>query len=144
MNLVRFQKPAYMFTMNDLLNDFMNDYSNSASRSASCVTPAVNISENEKAYQMEFLAPGFEKENFSITNKDGVLTVKGEIQKDENQAVNYTRKRFSIQSFERSFKIPENVDAEAISAKYTNGILVVELAKKEVVVEKSELNIPIL
>lgn len=143
MNLVRFQKPAYMLSMNSLLNDFMNDYPNTASRSANTHSPAVNILDNEKAFTLEFLAPGFEKENFEIANKDGVLTVKGEAKQDENQTDNYTCKRFSIQSFERAFTLPENVDVESINAKYTNGILTIELPKKEVVVEDKIKNIPI-
>ena len=142
MNLVRFQKPAYMLSMNSLLSDFINDYSYSTNNSVSCQSPAVNVLENDKAFTLELLAPGFEKDSFSITNKDGVLTVKGELKEDKKES-NYTRMRFSIQSFERSFNTPDNVDAEAISAKYNSGILFIELPKKEVVVENNVTNIPI-
>ena len=96
------------------------------------------------SFKLEFLAPGFDKENFSITNKDGVLTVSAEVKKEESQANNYTQKRFSIQSFERAFKLPDTVDVEKIAAKYSNGILKVELLKKEVGPEPEIRNIPIM
>lgn len=143
MNLVRFQKPAYMLSMNSLLSDFMNDYSNTVTRSTNATSPAVNILEDEKTFKLELLAPGFEKENFSIINKEGILTVIGEVKQDESKTDNYISKRFSIQSFERAFNLPENIDIEAINAKYTNGILTVELPKKEVVVDDKATNIPI-
>ena len=43
----------------------------------------------------------------------------------------YTRKEFNFSSFERSFSIPENVDADGILAKYENGILHITLPKME-------------
>ncbi|MFA9391486.1 MAG: Hsp20/alpha crystallin family protein [Prolixibacteraceae bacterium] len=144
MNLVRFQKPAYGLSMNNILNELMNENTMWTNRPVDHQTPAVNIKEMDDSFELEFLAPGFDKENFSITNKDGVLTVSAELKKEESKENNYTQKRFSIQSFERAFKLPETVDVEKIAAKYTNGILKVELLKKEVGPEQEMRNIPIL
>lgn len=143
MNLIRFHKPGYMLSMNSLFNDVLNESTYMGSRFINNQTTAVNIIENEKAFELELLAPGFEKDNFSITNKDGVLNIKAELNGDENQKVNYTQKRFSIEPFERAFNLPDNVDIEGISAKYSNGILTVELPKKEIHVENTVTNITI-
>ena len=47
----------------------------------------------------------------------------------EEKETDYARKEFSYYSFERSFTLPENVDAESISAKYEDGILKLNLKK---------------
>jgi HSP20 family protein len=50
----------------------------------------------------------------------------------EEKEEDYTRKEFSYSSFERSLQLPENIADEKIKAKYDNGILKFNLAKKEV------------
>jgi len=62
-----------------------------------------------------------------------VLTLSSE-KKNENEikeGETYTRREYSYQSFSRSFTLPNTVDAEKISAKYENGILCIEIPKKE-------------
>jgi HSP20 family protein len=94
--------------------------------------PSVNISNNEKDFGLEFAVPGFDKGDFEISAKDGILHVKAEKKTEtEEKEENYTRKEFHYSNFERSFSIPDNVNDEAISAKYENGILHVSLPKME-------------
>jgi HSP20 family protein len=131
MNLVRFQKPAYAFNVNNLLYEMLREVERPV-KAAHCASVPVNIEENEKGYVLNFVAPGFEKEQFSIKNSNGVLTVKGEKKADENNTNEIRRKEYFAADFERSFDLPDSVDSEKISAKYINGILVVELPKKEV------------
>lgn len=106
--------------------------------------PSVNISESEKLYNIEVSAPGFNKEDFSIEVEEGVLTLKGE-HKEENKTEekNFVRKEFNAGSFTRRFNLTELVDEDRIDAKYENGILKIELPKKEEVKAKSLKNIPI-
>lgn len=94
--------------------------------------PSVNISNSEKSFGLEFAVPGFEKKDFSITAKDGMLVVKAEKSAENKvEKKDYTRREFRYSSFERSFSIPENVNTDAIQAKYENGILHIELPKME-------------
>jgi HSP20 family protein len=94
--------------------------------------PAVNILESEKDFQIEFNAPGFVKENFKIELEKNLLSVSAEHSVEINEEnKNYTRREFSFSSFKRSFNLPETVNAEAIDAKYENGILRLMLPKKE-------------
>jgi HSP20 family protein len=55
-----------------------------------------------------------------VTLSDGILTVKGE---------NYHRVERSYGSFERSFRIPEKVEAETVDAAYKDGVLKLTLKK---------------
>ncbi|MBL7911553.1 MAG: Hsp20/alpha crystallin family protein [Bacteroidia bacterium] len=92
--------------------------------------PAVNIKEGNKEFNMDFVAPGFKKDDFKISVDNNVLTIsaeKEEEKKEENKR--FTRKEFSYHSFSRSFTLPENVNAEKIDAKYEAGILNLSVPK---------------
>lgn len=87
--------------------------------------------ENEQEYQLEYLVPGFKKEEIKVANEQNVLTVKAEkktVTTDEQKR--YTRKEFSFSSFKRSFTLPENINAEQMVAKHEHGILCVIIPKK--------------
>jgi HSP20 family protein len=96
--------------------------------------PAVNLKENEHAYQIEVAALGLKKGDFKLNYDNGRLTISSE-KKDEKQEKNggkITRREFSYQSFQRSFSIPDDVvNADKISAKYHDAILHVTLPKRE-------------
>lgn len=94
--------------------------------------PAVNIAEKDQAYEVEIAIPGMKKEDISIHVDKGILEVSGETktEKEEKDEKKYTRKEFSYTSFHRSFHLPENVDDTSIKAKYEEGILKLEIAKK--------------
>ncbi|RZL66687.1 MAG: Hsp20/alpha crystallin family protein [Pedobacter sp.] len=95
-------------------------------------SPNVNIHENETAYVIELAAPGLKKEDFQINLKKDMLSVWAEVKKDETQiAKDYTRKEFDFSSFARSFNLPETADGEKITAEYKDGILVINIGKKD-------------
>lgn len=94
----------------------------------------VNISETEKTYELELVAPGLQKEDFSVSLHNNVLTVSFEHKQEskvEDNKKNYVRQEFSMQSFSRSFNLDETIDAENINAQYENGLLHLTLPKKE-------------
>jgi HSP20 family protein len=95
--------------------------------------PAVNVLEEKDKFILEVAAPGMEKKDFEITVKEGVMTVKAEKEeKIEETEKGYTRREYDFHSFERSFWLPENVNAEKVDAKYENGVLKLILPKIEV------------
>ncbi|KQN38632.1 heat-shock protein [Pedobacter sp. Leaf41] len=95
-------------------------------------SPNVNIHENETAYVIELAAPGLKKEDFQINLKKDTLSVWAEVKRDETQvAKDYTRKEFDFSSFARSFNLPETADGEKITAEYKDGILVINIGKKD-------------
>ena len=96
--------------------------------------PAANVREDDKNYAIELALPGFTKDEISISFEDEVLTITaGHQPKEEVKGPKYTWNEFGYKSkYERSFQLPETVNADNISASFENGILLVTLPKKEV------------
>lgn len=97
-------------------------------------SPAVNIKETDKAFEIEIAAPGMTKEDFSIrVDNDEELVIaleKKHNHKEENKDENYLRREFSYTSYHQAFTLPENIDIEAIKANINNGVLGIVLPKK--------------
>jgi len=94
--------------------------------------PALNIKETDDNFEIELAAPGFAKKDFEVTIEDNCLNISAEKStSEEEKEDNYTRREFSYNSFERALQLPENIKQEAIKAKYKDGILSFNLAKKE-------------
>ena len=97
--------------------------------------PAVNIAENDKVYSVEVAAPGFKKEDFKVKVEDDILTISAETKsekKEDGKEKEYTRREYNYNAFTRSFRLPDNVKDDSISASYKDGILVLELPKSKV------------
>lgn len=94
--------------------------------------PAVNVEEREKDFSLSFAVPGKSKDDFDIEVDKDVLSVSANAQDNyENTDERYTRREFSYQSFKRSFTLPDSVDTTKIKAKYTDGILTIDLPKRK-------------
>ncbi|MBX9784566.1 MAG: Hsp20/alpha crystallin family protein [Chitinophagaceae bacterium] len=117
--------------INSIFDELFNELPAFGRNISNYFAPAVNISENAEAYHMEVIAPGRTKEDFSIAVDKDLLTISYEKKEDvKAEGVKNLRKEFSLQSFKRSFSLDEKVNADAIQAKYENGILKVFLPKK--------------
>ena len=131
MKLARFNNYHPSMFDNWFDNDLFNwEYNN---HQAEATLPAVNIKENADAFKVEMAVPGFDKKDFKINLDHNVLTIASE-KKVENEHKNgerYTCREYSYQSFCRSFTLPEAANGDKISAKYENGILNVEIPKRE-------------
>jgi HSP20 family protein len=94
--------------------------------------PSVNIREDEKNFVLELAVPGIDRNDLKIDMNEDVLTVSSETRNEsEDNRNGYKRKEFSYASFSRSFYLPENVDRDAITANYKDGVLSVQLPKQE-------------
>jgi len=116
-----------------LLSDFFDDdrlFNSPWLRGQSM--PAVNVKENEKNYEVELAAPGFNKGDFNISLEQGVLTISAEKKEEtEKKEDRYTRREFGYTSFSRSFTLPKNTSEEDVKASYENGVLRLSIAKKD-------------
>jgi len=94
--------------------------------------PAVNIKEREGEFEVEVAAPGLQKEDFKVALEDRMLVISAEKKlENEDSEKDYKRKEFYYSSFRRAFELPENVEEDKIKAKYENGLLVLNIPKKE-------------
>jgi len=92
--------------------------------------PAASITESDKEYTIKADLPEVKNEDIDVKLDNGVLTIKGErhLEKSSEDEVEHRRESF-YGSFSRSFSLPEDVDATAISAKSKDGVLTVRLPK---------------
>ena len=96
--------------------------------------PAVNISEDDKSFCVDIVAPGFKKDDFKVNVEDDMLTISAEAKSEkteEDKKKQYTRREYSHSSFTRSFKLPENAKDDTISADFKDGILKLTIPKSE-------------
>jgi HSP20 family protein len=105
--------------------------------------PAVDIAETPKGYEITAELPGIDEKNIEVKYADGTLTIKGE-KKDEKEEKkeNYYLSERNYGSFQRSFRVPDGVDADKVEASFKNGVLTVTLPKTPEV-EKKEKRIEI-
>ncbi|MDX8339555.1 Hsp20/alpha crystallin family protein [Draconibacterium sp. IB214405] len=147
MNLVRFENPRYNVNrtlVDELFNNFLKSDYHENYVNNSGVSPATNVFETEKEFKIEVLLPGFVKEDLQLNVHKNVLTVKVEKEEKENNEVyKYAHREFGAKNFEKKYRLPKSVDAEKISAKFENGILNIELPKKEEALEKEPLEIKV-
>ncbi len=95
------------------------------------VRPAVNVIENGSSFRIEVAAPGLEKEDFRVGIDKNVLSIEVNKKFIEAEGETYKRREFGYFEFKRSFQLPETVDSEGVGASYQNGILLINLPKKE-------------
>ena len=107
----------------DLFPSFEQDWS---------MNPAVNIIEDSQNFKVELAAPGLNKEDFMVQVEKNVLEISAE-KKDEKEIQNqkYLRKEFRYSEFKRTFSLPSYVDTEKILATHKNGVLTVEIPKRD-------------
>jgi len=93
-------------------------------------TPAVDVTEDEKAYRITAEVPGLEEKNIDVTVLGDRLTLKGEkrYEKDEEDKNRHMSER-AYGSFQRSFALPGGVDRDRIAANLEKGVLTITLPK---------------
>ena len=134
MTLVKFANGQKNHTVNPFFSDVFDSLLSESvwSDKLSSRVPAVNIAETENEFHIELAAPGLKKEDFKINIDKNVLSVSAE-KKTENvdEGKKYSKKEYSYNSFVRSFTLPETADYAKIEAEYTDGVLKLNVAKKE-------------
>lgn len=95
--------------------------------------PKSNIKESKNSFLIELSIPGFNKDDIELNIDNDILSIKSSIENViNNKDENVLYKEFSYNSFERTFKIPENVNKDKINAKFDLGLLKITLPKKEI------------
>ena len=93
-------------------------------------TPAVDIVEQDKTYEVTAELPGMDEKNIEVKVANGMLTIKGEKKEEkEEKRKDYYHSERRYGSFERRFQIPEGVDTGKIDASFKKGVLTVMLPK---------------
>jgi HSP20 family protein len=108
--------------------------------SAARWVPTVDVIEQQDHYVLKADLPGIDRKDIEIVYEEGELTLKGE--RSDNSVSDYDgykRVERSYGAFQRTFRMPDNIDADAITAKSNNGVLEVCIPKQEKAQKKIEV-----
>lgn len=122
----------------DLFDDFFRDDDFLARKQPSLMK--TDIKEKKDKYVIEVDLPGCEKENIDLSLNNGYLEISAKTIKEENndEDEKYVRQERYYGECSRSFYIGDELTQEDISAEFKNGILKIEVPKKEVKEENPE------
>lgn len=101
---------------------------------ANPLLPAANILEEKEKFLVQLAVPGLKKEDFKIELKEKLMTISVYKTPEKGQEAtqpSYSLKEFGFTSFKRSFTLPETIELEAITAQYEQGILQLDIPKKD-------------
>lgn len=97
------------------------------------VSPRLNVSESDKAFEVQAELPGVKKEDVKVAIEHQRVTIEGESRREQEQRAGenllYTERGAS--KFMRSFMLPVEVDEAGAEARMENGILTLTLPKKQ-------------
>lgn len=138
-------------SMPSLLNDFFADdffrLPFRPSRFQGATLPSVNIRETDDALRIEVAVPGMKREDFKVELDNNMLRISSERQnRDEKNDKDdtYLRREFSYEAFERTFELRgDYVESDKIQARYVDGILQINVPKREEVRRKAPRQIKI-
>jgi HSP20 family protein len=133
MRLVPYVRRSEVPTVSRLFEDFFNDFpfSSSFSENGENWRPSVDILEKDGNLVLRAELPGMSEKQIELKLEGNTLTLKGErkMEKEDDKA-NYHRVESFYGSFTRSFRLPDTVDAEKISADYKNGVLTITIPQR--------------
>lgn len=127
-----FKLPFFNPEVEQAVQDFIKSWNvdNTKDFGWSWTRPLANVEESENQFQIFLAAPGLTKADFKLTLEKDVLTIS--VDKTKPEAVAQKRlTEYSFHKFSRSFKVNADVNQQAITAGYENGILTLTLPKKE-------------
>ena len=143
MTLVKWNPTRSLMTDFDrIFNSMFTHDSPRLSLAQSCM-PAVDVTETETEFLLSADMPGLDKKDVSIDIHDGVITINGESAINNKKSTDdYRIRERQLGSFNRSFRLPDNVNEVKVAAKFKNGVLMITLPKaKEVLPEGRRIKI---
>lgn len=140
MTLLRTYRPTResdygLNNVSELFDRFFND-EEVASNQYFAIPPA-NILETEKDYRIELAVPGYQKSDFNIELEENLLVISLEKEEKTNKDEEFVTREFGFGKFKRSFRLSNKVKREDIRATYKNGVLTVNIPKKEEALNRS-------
>lgn len=123
--------PSFDHAFNTFFNSALGDLIHDSASKKNLSRPATNVIQLTDKYILQVALPGFAKEDVGISIEDEVLTVSDIREQPNKAATNYRLREFNYSGFSKSYKVPEEVDQEKVTASFSDGVLTIELTKKE-------------
>lgn len=113
-----------------LFEDFSRGFPTIAGNGATALMPSMDVTETDKEIEITAELPGLEEKDVQINIADNILTIRGEKKAEKEQKdKNYRLVERSYGAFERTLELPEGVNADAIKANISKGLLKVTVPK---------------
>ncbi len=134
--MTRFVAPNSDFkTLQNQLNRIFEPFARFAAGDEDLVSgtwvPPVDVAETQEKILVRAEVPGMRQEDVQIEFENGLLTIRGERKIEKTDALTWHRVERIYGNFSRSFTLPRSVDPEKITASYRDGILEIEVPKRE-------------
>lgn len=134
---------AEMLTLSEAVDQLMRNAFVTPARwienGANWDAPAMDVAETPDGYTVKAALPGWKPEDVDVTFENGQLTLKGEWKEEtetEDEKTKWHRKEIRTSSFQRTFALPTEVEANKAQAHFENGVLTLDIPKAEVVKPK--------
>ncbi len=143
MTLVKWNPTRSLMTDFDRIFDSMFTHDLPRFSSTNSWMPAIDVNETETKFFLSADMPGLDKKDVSVDIHDGVITIKGKRAIDDKKPTDgYRIRERQLGSFNRSFRLPDNVKEDKVAAKVKNGVLTVTLPKtKEILPDGRQIKI---
>src|SRR5262250_1302100 len=93
--------------------------------------PAIDMSEDDKAYRISAELPGIDATDIDVSVSGDTLILKGEKRQEKDEkGKNYHFSERSYGSFQRSFQLPSSIDRDKVAADFSKGVLTITLPKR--------------
>ena len=142
-NMVPWEPYREMMSLRDAMNhlfeeSFLRPGFFAGAESTSMGTP-LDVYETEDSVVLKAIVPGIKPEDLDVTITGDVLTIKGEFKPEEQteKPRNYIRQERRYGAFCRQLTLPAAIDTNSVSATFENGILTLDMPKREEVKPKS-------
>lgn len=91
-----------------------------------------DVKEKKDKYEIKVDMPGFEKDNINLSLNNGYLEISAKMDKEDNEEEEkYVRRERFYGECSRSFYVGDEVTEEDINAEFKNGLLKIDIPKKE-------------
>ena len=121
---------TYKHRLPTLWDGFFNDFYEPVKNTE--ISPRAKVTDNGKSISVNLELPGVKKEDIKVEVENGVLTISASKKTEtKEEAKNIYFNEISYGEYRRSFKLSDEVEPGNVDAKLEDGILKLELAKKE-------------
>jgi len=134
MIITRWDPFRELASLQNRVNSLFHDYGRGTDEltTSGSFIPAVDVYEDEHKVVLKLEVPGVKEQDLDVQVENQTLTVRGQrsFEKEEKEE-NFQRIERRYGSFSRSFTLPNTINAESVNASYENGVLKIELEKRE-------------
>jgi HSP20 family protein len=141
-NLTRFEPVREMMTLREAMDRLFDDaFTRPISMSGSSVLPAIDMYETGDEVVVKAILPGMKAEDVQISVTADLITLRGEFKSQSGNGnggkdATYHLREQRYGAFERTLRLPSDVQSDKAKAEFENGILTVTLPKSEAVKPK--------